>query len=171
MKIRIDMSNNILWYQPAKLSDDDVVVYNGKILSLGIERNQYFQKLLQVSEKVKGKERPWCGKINRYFFMKGSFSQQDELGRPISFMFVSDEQDYESALFRELNNIGFTLADSTKSCLNDKKNKNRIKCILSVIVVSVLLAGICYMVISYCNASDEDGTNNGNQKTEMITNE
>lgn len=35
--------NNILWYQPAKLSDKDIVIKNGIILEEGTERFEAFQ--------------------------------------------------------------------------------------------------------------------------------
>lgn len=55
--------NNILWYQPAKLSDKDIVIKNGIILEEGTERFEAFQNLKKVSEKAIGKERPWHGKL------------------------------------------------------------------------------------------------------------
>ena len=50
--------NNILWYQPAKLSDKDIVIKNGIILEEGTERFEAFQNLKKVSVKnVHGMEK------------------------------------------------------------------------------------------------------------------
>lgn len=44
--------NNILWYQPAKLSDKDIVIKNGIILEEGTERFEAFQNLKRYQRKL-----------------------------------------------------------------------------------------------------------------------
>lgn len=115
--------NNILWYQPEKLSDGDVVILNGNRLSYGKERDNAFDRLKKVADKAIGKKRPWQGYIDNYYFVKGSFDKVDERGRPLSFIFISDSENCKSELQNYLTIIGMSLSVDTSLLLKNTIDK------------------------------------------------
>ena len=137
--------NNILWYQPAKLSDKDIVIKNGIILEEGTERFEAFQNLKKVSEKAIGKERPWQGKIGHYYFIKGNFKEKDERGRQLAFLFISDAPNGKEALINILKVINQEVNEKTESCLASQKSPVFNAILLSFIGL-VILGFIIYLV-------------------------
>lgn len=137
--------NNILWYQPAKLSDKDVVIKNGIILEEGTERIEAFQNLKKVSEKAIGKERPWHGKIGNYYFIKGNFEKKDERGRRLSFLFISDAPNSTEVFFDTLKVINQKLDEQTATCIATQTSSIRKPIIFSFIGL-ILLALIIYLI-------------------------
>ena len=143
--LKRDIMNNILWYQPAKLSDKDVVIKNGNILDEGTERLEAFQNLKKISEKAIGKERPWHGKIGNYYFIKGNFEEKDERGRHLSFLFISDAPNGKEALINTLKAINQEVNEKTESCLSSQKSSVFNAILLSFIGL-VILGFIIYLV-------------------------
>lgn len=132
--------NNILWYQPAILSEKDVIIYNGSPLEEGLDRIEVFNKLKTISEKAIGKKRPWHGKIDKYYFAKGSFTAKDERGRNLSFMFISDATDGRKELIKILKDINKDLTEQTKACLNSSSS-------IRLRPFIICLIGLCIIVI------------------------
>jgi len=114
---------SILWYQPAIINADDIVSCNGVIQQNSNERTSCFRQLNQIADKVIGKKKPWCGKVDGYFFIKGHIDGLDEKGRKLSFMFTCDEEDYKGALAKELVAIGCKLDSITEDYLASKKKR------------------------------------------------
>lgn len=137
--------NNILWYQPAKLSDKDVVIKNGIILEEGTERLEAFQNLKKVSNKAIGKERPWHGKIGNYYFIKGNFEEKDERGRQLSFLFISDAPNGKEAFFDTLKAINQKLDEQTATCIATQTG-SIYKPIIIGFTGLILLALIIYLI-------------------------
>ena len=137
--------NNILWYQSANLLDQDVVIYNGKTLDVGLERTEAFSKLKKISEKVIGKKRPWCGKVDNYFFVKGSFEAKDERGRNLIFLFVSDALDGKQALVNTLQSSGQQMTQKTQNSLNTS-NKHWKEVAICVLIVAGIIAMVVYAI-------------------------
>lgn len=131
--------NNILWYQPAKLSDKDIVIKNGIILEEGTERFEAFQNLKKVSEKAIGKERPWHGKIGNYYFIKGNFEEKDERGRHLSFLFISDAPNGKQAFFDTLKKINKQVNEKTVICIASQKGLNPKQILLGCVGFVILL--------------------------------
>lgn len=139
---------NILWYQPAILAEQDVIIYNGNKLDDVMQSTTAFSKLKEVSEKALGKNQPWHGEINGYYFAKGTLDARDERGRLLSFMFISDEKDGKQALMDTLQPLGFNMTPDTMQCLEE--NSRRLGRIILAALVIALLAAIAYIVIT-CN--------------------
>jgi len=136
--------SNILWYQPEKLSDSDVVILNGNHLPNGIERDNAFSKLKKVADKAIGKKRPWQGYIDNYYFVKGSLDKLDERGRPLSFMFISDSDNGETKLRDTLRGVGIGLSLDTSNLLKKKVIRGTGK---KAILFTLLL--LCIVVLIY----------------------
>lgn len=142
------MATSILWYQPAKLTDDDFIFLNGKSLSNTSDRSEAFDKLKKVSDKVIGKDRPWCGNVSGYFFVKGTLNEKDERGRKLSFTFMSDEADGEAALHQTLKAASKVIDNSTAACIKEypvrrekaKKMAIGIAAVCILIIIIALLA-------------------------------
>lgn len=133
--------NTILWYQPAILSEKDVIIYNGNPLEEGLGRIEAFNKLKTISEKAIGKERPWHGKIDKYYFIKGSFTAKDERGRNLSFMFISDATDGRKELTEILKVVNKDLTEQTKACLNSSSSirlKTIIICLIGLCIIAII---------------------------------
>lgn len=143
------MAKNIFWYQPAKLSEADVIILNDNKLVDNIERSKAFALQKSLAEKVVGKKRHWYGKVDGYFFVKGMLDETDERGRKLSFVFVSDEIDAKSALYRALNIAGKSVDETTAACLNKEpsvayKNKIFIAGIIALcVIIAILIAANC----------------------------
>lgn len=132
--------NNILWYQPAKLSENDIIIHNGHPLEEGLDRIELFNKLKKISEKAIGKKRPWHGKIDKYYFVKGNFTVKDERGRNLSFMFISDATDGKKELIETLKVINQNMTEQTKACLNSSsvRQKPIIICLIALCIVALI---------------------------------
>ena len=85
-------NKNILWYQPEKLNDDDVIVVNGEKISKGNDYTKYFRELKSLSDRAIKYDSPWCGYMSDTFFVKGYFDSVDEHGRNLVFMFLSQDK-------------------------------------------------------------------------------
>ena len=133
------MKKNILWYQPEKLGNDDVVVLNGSKLSNGVEYDKCFDSIKRFSDIAIKHESPWCGMVNGIYFVKGWFSAVDEKGRKLSFMFMSEEKDGYQALVRELKSLGYSLDNKTEECVKKQSSKLPISMIVSFVVIILLI--------------------------------
>ena len=140
------MTRNILWYQPPMLEENDIVVLNGKILPEGKECDKNFHDLKFFSDKCIKHKSPWCGKVEGLFFIKGHLDAQDEKGRLLPFMFVSDEKDGHQALLRELKVIGYEMTLNTKKCI---KKQPSIPSIAIVVAVSVIIVVLLLIFAKY----------------------
>ena len=83
------MGTGILWYQPASLSEQDVIIHNGERVEDALKCAEYFGLIKQQADYVLKKNSPWCGKVRNFFFMKGNLDAKDELGRTMSFMYIT----------------------------------------------------------------------------------
>ncbi len=63
-KQKTSIMASILWYQPAIINADDIVSCNGVIQQNSNERTSCFRQLNQIADKVIGKKKPWCGKVD-----------------------------------------------------------------------------------------------------------
>lgn len=140
--------NNILWYQPEVLSEQDIVILNGNRLENGIERNEAFDKLKKVADRAIGKKRPWHGYLDGYYFVKGSLEKKDERGRPLSFMFISDDEDGKKQLYKLLRDIEIDLSPETEALLQTHIVKGGH---YKVILWAVVLFCIVTAVYIICN--------------------
>ena len=84
------MGTSILWYQPERMDDQDVIIYNGERVEDALKRTEYFGIIRRQAELVLKKQKPWCGLVRGFFFMKGHLDRKDELGRTMSFMYITD---------------------------------------------------------------------------------
>ena len=142
--------NNILWYQPEKLSDGDVVLFNGTPLSNGVERDNAFNQLKVVSDKATGKKRPWQGYVDNYYFVKGSLDRLDERGRPLSFIFISDSNNGKKELYNSLKKIGIDVSADTSNFLRKNvSRRNRSKILLSIVLLLCILLLIYFLNNKY----------------------
>lgn len=143
------MANSILWYQPAKLSDEDLIFVNGKLLSEGPERTEAFDRMKKTADRALNKKRPWCGRVNSYYLIKGSFSEKDERGRLLSFTFVSNEENVEDALNQSLRAANKSLDATTLTCVKDYPSQQlKYKRKLAGIIALCILIAIIIAIIS-----------------------
>lgn len=142
------MRTSILWYQPEKLNDPDVVVFNGKRLPEGDECSARFNQLYEISSKAIKHRTPWCGMVEGYYFVKGYFDARDEKGRLLPFMFISSgEKEGKKALERELNALGYGMTADTISAI---KRQARLPLIVAIAATVVIVALLAYLLNS-CN--------------------
>lgn len=138
--------NNILWYQPAKLNDRDVIAFNGTVIEQDIYRSTYFAQIKKIAKKVSDLPRPWWGNVDNYYFVKGSFKQKDEKGRLLSFMFLSESQNDKNTLLQITRDLGFELAPDTITCI-ESESKKKFKTLYIIIVL--LIASLIYLYSNY----------------------
>lgn len=132
------MKKNILWYQPAKLREHNVIIVNGEKVPLGSEYDQYFDELRKASDETIHHKNPWCGRVSGAFFVKGYFDTVDEHGRPLVFMFISNKQDGRAELLSTIERFGFKLTPETSQCL-ERMNIAGIVLVASLALVAIIL--------------------------------
>ena len=134
------MGINILWYQPEELNNDDIIIYNGKILPKDIEYNKCFRQLMQVSDVAIHHKSPWCGIVKGFFFVKGWFDALDKNGRKLPFMFISNEENGYKTLICELNRIGYRMDYGTGKSVKYRNVAlySKIAVIISIIILIIL---------------------------------
>lgn len=137
---------NILWYQPANLSDADKIYCNGSKIEDVQERSGLFADIRSISSKVIKYQRPWCGNVNGYYFVKGSFTTKDELGRQLIFMYVSDKKNDDDGLKNIINKIGLELDEDTQNSIS---TPNHLRSYKTYLYVSLLIALIICLFIIY----------------------
>ena len=115
------MSKSILWYQPQDPRQDDVIFLNGERLTNKQDIQDNFRIISSTISKVSKKETPGCGKVKGYFFLKGYLDQKDNVGRTMSFIYVTDNEDYDSSCVAELKAAGLEMSAKTVVCLQDRK--------------------------------------------------
>jgi hypothetical protein len=138
------MGTSILWYQPERMDDQDVIIYNGERVEDALKRTEYFGIIRRQAELVLKKQKPWCGLVRGFFFMKGHLDRKDELGRTMSFMYITDSTNYKEALMRELELANLSLSTSSQSCLTKKERLTALQTALITIVVFAVIAFIIY---------------------------
>ena len=134
------MSENILWYQPENLSDDDIIVVNGTTVEKGNNYNNYFQKIKKLSDAVINNKTPWAGHIKGKFFVKGNLDAIDEKGRVLGFMFFSNERNGNEALMQVLDSIGYKMTTETSDCIKKKwYSPLNMKKVIILIVLTIVI--------------------------------
>lgn len=141
------MSTNIFWYQPAKLSDADVVLLNNKQLEDNAERSQAFLTLKKAADRCINKKRPWYGVVNGYKFVKGSLEQLDERGRKLSFIFLSDGNDWQTSLQNVLQSLNMKLDHDTTVCVGNAETKIKPQTIAAIALFAIVV--VIIIVLHY----------------------
>lgn len=141
---------NILWYQPEKTGDPDIVCQDGEII-YGYPREVAFSYLKFASDKCIDHDLPWCGEVSfpsskdkskkaKVFFLKGKFKSVDEHGRTLTFMYLAAKgYDNLEALNNVLHVVHQELSDDTLRCLSERKRKQIRTIVLIVIVVLLVI--------------------------------
>lgn len=122
------MNKSILWYQHQDPKQDDVMFFNGKKLTKQSDIQENFNIISVLTNKAIEKPTPWCGRINNLFLLKGFLNSNDNIGRVMSFIYVTDNKDYNSSCKKELYAAGIAMSDDTENCLfhrfrRDRRNK------------------------------------------------
>ena len=138
------METSLLWYQPAKLNDQDVIIFNGERVEDTLQRAEHFSLIKNEAALVLKKQKPWCGKIRNFFFMKGNLEMKDELGRTMSFMYLTDLPNPKDALKNELENAGISLSASSEKCLLKQGRLTAGQIMLLSFAVLIIVAFIVY---------------------------
>ena len=136
-----------MWYQPARFGEDDIVLVDGEILAPGMERQNSFNELFDLSINISDKKRPWHGEINGYHFVKGSLDQLDEVGRILSFDFVSRPECWKLELDKSIKAIGIGLSKDTQRCLKRKVSAKAV--VVIAIIISIALIGTIIKLINW----------------------
>ncbi len=138
------MGTSILWYQPASLSEQDVIIHNGERVEDALKCAEHFGLIKQQADYVLKKNSPWCGKVRNFFFMKGNLDAKDELGRTMSFMYITDLPNPKEALKHDLERAGLGLASSSENCLNRTSRLATFQIALISIAILIIVTLIIY---------------------------
>ena len=76
--------------------------------------------------------------------MKGHLDRKDELGRTMSFMYITDSPNYKETLMHELELANLSLSTSSQSCLTRKRRLPVLQKAIIAIVVFAVLAFVIY---------------------------
>ncbi len=144
------MSKSILWYQPQDPKLDDIIFLNGERLKNKQDIQDNFYIICSAVNKVSNKETPWCGIVNGYFFLKGYLDMKDNVGRTMSFIYVTDSEDYESSCVAELKAAGLEMSAQTVVCLFDKKRIMFPPKWLVIVLLAIL--SIIFIIILCCQS-------------------
>lgn len=139
------MMNNLLWYQSPKRNGEGILYVGGVLIKHGDgKRSELFDKLRILAKRVSKHSSPWCGYVGKTFFMKGFFTQKDDLGRYTPFMFAT-EDDNKETLNKAMTVAGMKMENRSIEVLN--ATKRPIKGILIGAMVAAIL--IIITLIAY----------------------
>lgn len=113
---------NYLLFQPALLSEPDKVYLNGKLVEDISERREVYDKIVSLFNSIGGKTYPWFGKAGVFFVLRGLFDVKDEKGRTLSFLFASDNENYQDELKSISKTIGYNIDQSTLNIIDNPSN-------------------------------------------------
>lgn len=145
------MGTSILWYQPERLNEQDVIIHNGERVEDALKCVEHFSLIKQEADFVLKKESPWCGKVHNFFFMKGSLDAKDELGRTLSFMYITDLPNPKEALQSDLERNCLRLTSSSENCLNRESRLT----IFQIALISIAILTIVTLIIYTFNMLDK----------------
>lgn len=139
------MNKSIMWYQPAQLNGEDIMLADSEILQPGTAYQEAFDEMYRLSDFMADKKRPWHGKNRKLklHYVKGNLNQVDEKGRMLSFDFISRQDCWEDELKKSIKAIGIEMDDGTTNCLKKKESRTLWKTIVAIILVA---AGIVYAI-------------------------
>lgn len=141
------MSKSLLWYQHQDPKQDDVMFLNGKMLTKQCDIQENFRIISLVTNKAIEKPTPWCGRINNLFLLKGFLNSNDNIGRIMSFLYITDNMDYRSSCITELHAAGLAMSKETENCLYDKYIKDRrmkyLTYIIYILGILIIFAYLC----------------------------
>lgn len=116
------MLNNMLWYQSPKRNGEGILYVGGVLIDQGDgKRSELFDKLRILAKRVSRYNSPWCGYVGKTFFMKGFFTQKDDLGRYTPFMFATEDGNYKEILQKAVIVTGMKMESRTIEALNATK--------------------------------------------------
>ena len=112
---------NILLYQPATIAEEDQIYLNGKLLPDSSERTEMYDRIVSIFKTVKSKY-PLVCKTNGLFVVRGLFDAEDEKGRKLSFIFMSDSKEFLEEILSVTKTVGYEVAPSTITYLSFASN-------------------------------------------------
>lgn len=137
---------NILLYQPAVLSEEDKVYFNGELLSENSKRLEIIERIGSIFRGVESSY-PLVGKTKGLFVVRGLFDATDEKGRQLAFLFAADSRDFLEELKKVTRSIGYPISQSTLKSIDDFRHNQKIKQTLVISVLSIiLLTLITYLI-------------------------
>lgn len=143
------MNKRILWYQHQDPNADDVIYLNGERVVTTNEMQDSFSQLRAFANRAIDKPTPWCGNIKGYFFVKGYLKSKDNVGRIMSFLYLTDGKDCVSSCIEDLAIAGLEMSIETEKCLYGKKMKiDKSTAKLILIIFSAILACL-YIYFQY----------------------
>lgn len=116
-----------LLYQPAILTDQDCVYFNGKLIEEPEQRTDIYDKILELTMPVSSSPYPWIGKCKKNIVLHGCFNAVDEKGRTLGFIFTTDNEDFTDELSLCCANIGYALTENTILVIESFKKAVAIK--------------------------------------------
>lgn len=137
---------NYFLYQPALLSEPDVVCKNNSLLTEPKEREETYDKIVRLFEKTGPAQYPWVGKIEGLYVVRGLFSAKDELGRVLVFLFASDQKDFKGELKSLAAIVGYDVTDETYASIDSFRDKAKKKS-LAIVAALFVVALVCLTLI------------------------
>lgn len=113
--------HTIIRYQSNRLNEHDIIICNGQVIKDTETRQVYINELFEFELKASKKKSPWCGKVNGWIFVKGLFSQKDESGRRMSFVFLSNNNNFTDEMNKAFQIVNKTLDHRTKETIKSYK--------------------------------------------------
>ena len=137
---------NYLLYQPALLSEPDVVYKNSSLLTEPKEREEIYGKIVRLFEKTGHAQYPWVGKVDGLYVVRGLFSSRDEQGRVLAFLFASDQKDFKGELKSLASTVGYDVTDETYASVDSFRDKAKKKS-LAIVTALFVVALVCLTLI------------------------
>ena len=150
----IDMENiNILWFQDPENDSQDVISFNGEIISPPsnpkyAEKYDILYDLDNESKSKSDKRKIPMYKLHNGYFIKGHFNEKDVLGRNVPFMFYANTTDKQDFLKRLQNEAAISEKTCPELLINDILNFEEkslslktimIGCFIAVLIISIIV--------------------------------
>lgn len=142
---------NFLLYQPALLSEPDKVYLNGTLLEDTSKRREVYDTIVSLFNSIGTKTYPWFGKAGDFYVLRGLFDAKDEKGRTLSFLFASDNVNYQEELTSISKTIGYNVDSKTWIAIDDfSAHREKIKSIIkyvSIAFISIVFSATLITII------------------------
>lgn len=141
----------VLYYQDELLNNPEFILVDGQFVD-ATNRISVGRQIFDVAGSFLSNSEPWVCNTRRYHFVKGLLSQEDELGRQMTFLYILPDDiprvELLGYLTADLSLGGKTLDLSTEQAIQDYVlgYSMYIAKLKTILVLAVVVVLICILI-------------------------
>ena len=144
--IELIMKKNILWFQDPDNKANNVISVDGDVLTAksSNEYDEYYKILYSLDKKTQkiSTKTTTISKVDNGLFIKGYFSEKDNLGRNIGFMFFTDSSNVDEVINRLKHETQLHKMNCTDETFIEIKSWSYKQTLTSILILISIVATI-----------------------------